>query len=295
MFGKRPDGKKIKGISGFDRMAALFVGKTRVEATNYFTIDTCADVFDEYIKKNQAHGVQYTYRDIVIASLVRMFYLRKRLNRFVMLGDFYQRNFIDVSMVVHKSLKIGAEESTIKCRFTGKETIAEIKTALDASIKQAVEGTNDTDLFTRALTNTPTFFLRIVVGMIKLLDRWGMLSDNFLYTTSPFHCSIFFADLKSIHLDTVWHHLYNFGNCGFFVSMGKEKKKPVCCEKTNEIKAKRIVELGVSIEERFIDGLYYSGMIKAVRRIWENPSCLEIAPKDDEIKREPLTPAQTKS
>jgi len=295
MFGHRPDGKKIKGVSGFDRMQALMVGKTRVDSTNQFSLDIYAQAFDDYIKqKSEKEGIDYSYRDIVIASIVRCFYLRPRLNRFVVAGNFYQRKFIDVSMSVHKNLKGGGNETTIKCRFTGRETLKEVKQSLDAEIMRAVSSDNSTDKLTGGMSWMPTWMFRMAVGVMKFLDRFGFVSDKTLFKASPFHCSMFFADLKSIHLDSVQHHLYNFGNCGFFCAMSKERKKPVSCPKTDQIKTASIVELKVSIDERFIDGLYYSGMIKAVKRMFEDPSCLETAPTDDEIKKLPLTPKQAK-
>ena len=107
------------------------------------------------------------------------------------------------------------------------------------------------------------------------------------------HASIFFADLKSIHLDRIYHHLYSFGNCGFFATMGKEKTKVVADEKTGEIHAQKIFELSASIDERFIDGLYYSGMIKVIKRMMADLDVLTRAPHDDEVLVQ-LTPRQKK-
>ena len=77
-------GKKIKKIRGFERMLALIVAKDRDEATNLFTMEVMAKNMDEYIeKKREQDGIEYSYRDIIIAGLVRVFYLRPRLNRFI--------------------------------------------------------------------------------------------------------------------------------------------------------------------------------------------------------------------
>jgi len=289
----RADGKKIKGMGGFDRMLALVVGKTRVESTNLFTMDIITKTMDEFIASRKKDGVEYSYRDIVIAALVRTFYLRPRLNRFVVAGNFYQRNFIDVAMTVHKDLRSGGEEAAIKCRFTGKETIQEIKASLDKEIYDAVMNNNQTDKFTSAINWLPTWVFRWIVRGMRVLDRYGLLTDKFMFKVSPFHSSIFFADLKSIHLDRIYHHLYNFGNCGFFCAMGKDKMKALVDERSGEIKPTKVVELGVSEDERFIDGLYYTGMIKVIHRLLDNLELLERAPEDDEVKKCP-TPKEIK-
>jgi len=296
MFGRRPDGKKIKGVSGFDRMQALMVGKTRVDSTNYFTLEVISRPIDQFIKqKIEQDGIAYNYRDIMIAAFVRCFYVRPRLNRFVVAGNFYQRKHIDVSMSVHKSLRTGANETTIKCRFTGRETLKEVKQALDTEIKRAVSSDNGTDSFSRGMSWMPTWMFRLAVGLLKFLDRFGLASGKMLFKASPFHTSIFFSDLKSIHMETVWHHLYNFGNCGFFATMSKEHKKPVSDPQTGEIKTEQVFEMGASIDERYIDGLYYHGMVKMLKRFFENPAGLEEPVTEEDIKKVPLTPKQAKA
>jgi len=270
------------------------MGETRTDCCNQYTYEFSTAPIDAFIERKRASGVDFNYRDIVIATLVRVFYLRPRFNRFVVKGTFYQRNFIDVAMVMHKSLRTGEQETVIKCRFRGDETINEIKEKIDAEIAKALAGKNDTDNFSGgAMAHMPTWLLRIAARLFKFLDRWGMFSDKFLFTTSPFHTSIFLADLKSIHLDTTWHHLYNFGNCGFFCTLAKSKLKPVVDPKTGLIKTDTTVELGISQDERFTDGLLFSHMIKTAGRIMENLEVMERPATPDEIKHA-HTPAEKK-
>jgi len=291
----RKDGKKIKGVDGFTRMGALIINKDRTGCTNFYTQEIPTKSLDEYIAKKKTEGVDYTYRDIAIATLVRLFHIRPQLNRFVMKGNFYQRNYIDVSMVMHKDLRTGAQETGIKCRFTGKETLEQVKQKLDAEIHKAIFGSNNTDAFTGGfLGKMPTWMIRMLLGVMRWADRWGLLSDKFMFSTSPMHASIVFVDLKSVHLGPVWHHMYNFGNCGFICTMGKEKARAVVDPKTGALKAENVMELGISQDERFIDGLRYSHMIKAMTRIVENMEVLERAPEDDEIKLPPPTAREKK-
>jgi len=292
----RKDGKKIKGTDGFMRMAALLVGEDRVSSTCYYTHEVLAKKMDDFIARKKAEeGIEYTYRDICIAGLVRVFYLRPQLNRFVYKGTFYQRNFIDVAMAMHKSLKTGEQETTIKCRFTGKETIREVKEKVDKEIIRAVTGDNGTDAFSGGfLGKMPTWVLRFILSIMKVGDRLGLFSDKFMFETSPMHASILFVDLKSIHLAPVWHHLYNFGNCGFTCTMGKEKLVAYADPKTMEISAQKVVELGIGEDERFIDGLTYSHMVRTINRIIDNLEILERVPEDDEVRAGPLNPYQKK-
>jgi hypothetical protein len=291
----RKDGKKIKGVDAFFRMASLTVAENRVNAQNFYTQELLTRPMDEYIAEKAAQGIDYTYRDIAIAALVRVFYLRPRLNRFIVKGNFYQRYHNDVSRAIQKNLRDGNQETVVKCRFKRKETLAEVKEKLDTTIYNAVNNENATDAFVGGiLSKLPTWLLRLFVKFLRTADRWGWLSDKFWFTVSPFHASVLFADMKSVHLGPVWHHCYNLGNCGFMCCMGKEKLRAVVDPKTLEIRPEKVIELGITEDERFIDGLTYSHVIKTIERIMENLSVLERAPEDDEVRRPAPTPYEKK-
>lgn len=252
------------------------MGNTRVESTNTYTHTVVTKRMDDFIAQKKKDGIEYTYRDLVIASLVRVFYLRPRFNRFFYKGVFYQRNFIDIAVVMHKNLKTGERETVVKCRFTGTETLAEIKAKIDNTIHMAMTTINKADDFTNKIGGTlPTWLLRFYMNFMKFADRRGWLSEKFMFLASPMHASVVFGDMKSIHLGPVWHHLYNFGNAGFFATLGKDVMRPIVDPKTNEIRAERVCDLGISEDERFVDGLTFTHMIRTVDRIMDNISVLE--------------------
>ncbi|MCL2851241.1 MAG: hypothetical protein FWE01_02665 [Firmicutes bacterium] len=278
MFGRRADGVRIRQKDTVARMLPMFLNK-RTTSTNYFLYPQDADKMDEFIALKKLDGINYTYRDIMLTILVRIFATRPKFNRFYVKDRLYQRKHIDIAMMVHKNLRQGDNEIIVKVRYTGYETIAEIKEKLDNAIETAIEDENTTKSFGLM----PNWFLRFSVGCLKFFDKRGLLSDKLLFKQSPFHCSILFADLKSIHVDYVFHHLYEFGNCGFFVTLGKEKMQAVVDEDSVDIVKKKVAHLGVSIDERPADGLYYSHMIKCVKRYTADLSYLEQPLQESEI------------
>jgi pyruvate/2-oxoglutarate dehydrogenase complex dihydrolipoamide acyltransferase (E2) component len=83
-------------------------------------------------------------------------------------------------------------------------------------------------------------------------------------------------------METVYHHIYNFGTTGVFVSMGKETLEPkVINPATNEIGVKKIMKMGIVIDERITDGLYNSLSLREFKKIMENPSVLDR--KNDDV------------
>lgn len=58
--------------------------------------------------------------------------------------------------------------------------------------------------------NIPTFILKLAVNSLIFLDKINLLPKSII-DNSPFHSSIFVTNVGSIGLDTIYHHIYNFG------------------------------------------------------------------------------------
>ena len=98
---------------------------------------------------------------------------------------------------------------------------------------------------------------------------------------SPMHTSFFVTNLKSLGINHIYHHTYNFGTTGLFFAMGKEKKIPVV--KNGEIVQEKHMGFGLVSDERFCDGLYFANSLRMMRRIMKNPAVLE-KPLDKKIE-----------
>ncbi|MGD9605158.1 MAG: 2-oxo acid dehydrogenase subunit E2 [Bacilli bacterium] len=273
MFGKRSDGVRIKNIDPIFKIVPHIM-KARHDSQNSYLYPVLCDALDDFIALEKQNGVSYNYMHIVIAAVVRLIALRPQLNRFVMNGKHFKRRLIYVSFAVKKTLKDEGKETTIKLPFTGLETIKEIKDKIDEAIVENahVKANNNTDKTAKFFTSVPNFLIKLAVGTLKWLDKHGMLSKKII-AASPFHTTVFVTNLKSIKIDFIYHHLYDFGTTGIFVSMGKEKMEAVV-QGENEIVAKKVMNLGVVTDERFCDGLYYANSLRLLKRILENPNTL---------------------
>ena len=270
MFGKRYDGKLVKNLDGITKMMPLFM-PNRMDSQNYVLFEQVAKDMDEYIDAKEKEGKKYNYMHIATAVLVRLFKMYTKLNRFIVNGRIYQRNNIEVAMVVKLSLKEGEEEDTFKLQFTGNETLDEVTKKYDEAVFKIKNGKADKTKIT--LGKLPHFGLKAMVGYMKWSDKHGIMPKS-LHNSSPFHSSIFLTNLKSLHMDYCYHHLTNFGTNGFFVAMGKEK----FVSKANDdgtVEAIKVVPFGITMDERYIDGFYYARGLKALRRILSDPSQLE--------------------
>ena len=285
MCRKRKDGIKLKHCDPILRMTS-YIMPYRYDAQVFCKNKIKCEKIDEFIKEEREKGNRFNYMHIVIAGLVRMLAHRPKMNRFVMNRKVYARKGISICFAVKKTLRENAPETTLKLEFTGQENIYEIKESIDKAIKDnaKIEDSNDTDKLANTLLKLPNGFLKFVMKFIRWMDNHGLLPKK-LIKASPFHCSLFLTNMKSLGSDYVYHHLYDFGTVGQFLSMGKERMEAVV--ENDEIVKRKVMKMGMVVDERICDGLYYAHGIKLGTKFIENPELLkermEEIVQDDEI------------
>lgn len=90
---------------------------------------------------------------------------------------------------------------------------------------------------------------------------------------SPFHTSFFITNLKSLGINHIYHHVYEFGTTGLFIAIGKEKRLPV--SQGSHITVRKCMGFGLVTDERFCDGLYFARSLKMLKKFLRNPELLE--------------------
>jgi len=274
MFGKRPDGRIVKNVEPL-QMIMPYIMKTRTDSMNMYEDTFACEAMDKYIKEKEAEGIKLGYMHILIAAIVRIIALRPQLNRFIMRGKIYTRPKIWVSFVVHPTLTDGSVGTTIKLCFEGTETILEIADIINKAIEKETTkraGENGTDKLARVLTRIPGPLISFAVNTLMWMDRHNLLPEAII-KLSPFHTSFFITNLKSLGINHIYHHIYEFGTTSLFFAMGKEKKIPVI--QGNDLVHEKHMGFGLVSDERFCDGLYFALSLRQLRKIMRNPACLE--------------------
>lgn len=279
MFGKRPDGREIKSLAPMEKIIPYIMKERHDSMTMYEETIDCAPL-DAYIREKREQGIKISYMHIVIAATVRMMALRPALNRFVMRGKIYARPKIWVSFTLHHTLRDGDVESTIKVCFEGTETILEVAAKMDEAIaketsewKGAQNSDNSADKMLRVLNHLPGFVFRWAVNILMWMDKHNIMPKA-VVDISPFHTSFFITNLKSLGINHVFHHVYDFGTTGVFLAIGKEKIVPVF--RGDEVVKEKQMGYAMVTDERFCDGLYLSRSLRQMRRLMKNPAQLEV-------------------
>ena len=273
MFGKRSDGVELKTMPAEFKLMPMLM-KERSDSQVFFNQDVPITAIEEYISKKNEEGIKFSLIDIVFAGIVRILGQRPALNRFAKNGRAYQRHGITICMSIKKSLTDEGEETTIKVPFTGKENIFEVREKLQKMIAEnkTQENENGTDKIADLLSKIPTGFLKMVVGFLVHLDNKGRLPKKII-EVSPFHTTAFVTNVGSLGIDSIYHHIYNFGTTSLFFAVGKKKKSYVF--EDDEIVKERCVNLAFVGDERICDGYYYAHSFKMLVRYLKNPELLE--------------------
>lgn len=284
MFGKRSDGVELKNAPAeFKLMPSLMT--ERSDSQVFFNEDVPITAMEEYISKKNEEGIKISLIDIVFAAIVRIIGQRPGINRFVINGRTYQRNGITICMSIKKSLTDEGEETTIKVPFTGKETLFEVKDRLQTMIAEnkSQDNENGTDKIADMIAKIPTGLIKIVVGYLKHLDKKGRLPRKII-EVSPFHTSAFVTNVGSLGIDSIYHHIYNFGTTSLFFAVGRKKKSYVF--EDDEIVKEKCVNLAFVGDERICDGYYYAHSFKMLLKLLRHPEMLETSPDAEEKENE---------
>lgn len=273
MFGKRTDGRRLKKISPFFLLMPHIM-KKRSDSQVFYSQEISLAPLDEYIAKKDAEGIKLSYMGIIYASLVRIVAEKPLLNRFVMNGRVYARNSIDISLAIKKGLSETAEETTLKLHFNGSENIFDIKDKLEKVIAENKETTaeNNTDKMAKALAYIPSWLIKLFVNFVMFLDRHDLLPKAII-ELSPFHTTAFLTNVGSLGIDSIYHHLYDFGTTGVFLAMGKKKKSLVSVD--DNLEEEKIISLRWVLDERICDGYYYANALKLFNKYMKKPELLE--------------------
>ena len=281
MFGHRSDGKKIKKLTPIFKIMPC-VMLDRADSQVYYKQDIALKHLDEYIDRKAEEGIRLSYMNIIYAAIVRIIGERPRLNRFAMNGALYQRNKIYVSLVIKKSLTDDGVETPLKLKFNGDENIFEIKEKLDAAIEKNkdIEVSNKTDKLVSILSAIPSGLIRTIVKILMFLDKHGIMPKKII-EASPFHTSVFLTNVGSLGIDSIYHHIYNFGTTSMFFSMGKKKKSYIY--EDEEFKEEKCITLAFVGDERICDGYYYASSFKLLLKYLKKPELLE---ENGEVEKE---------
>lgn len=277
MFGRRPDGRRIKGIDPIVQITP-YIMPMRCDAQVFLKHRIDMEKMAAYIRKQKAANQQITHMQIIIAAYVRAVSQNPEINRFIMNKQFYSRNNCTVALTILKDPSdITQGETVVKTWFDLTDTIYDVRDRM-ASLIEANRGTqpkNFLDKLAAGVFKVPGL-PTLIVALVRLLDRYG-ICPGFLINELPFHVGMYITNTASIGLHDVNHHIYNFGNVGLFFGMGSTEK--IAVVENGEARMKRYLPIGITADERVCSGAHYAKFFSDIKRYLAHPELLEIPPE----------------
>ena len=280
----RADGYRVRGNDAMYELVP-YIMPYRYDASNSVTVDIDLGLMQDYVRKCRKKGINMSHMSIIIAGALRIVSQNPFLNRFVMNIRVYPRNHFRVSFV---TLQPGKTSDTVnKIYFNLDDDIFTVNQKVQEAIERTQEPTSENalDRLMASLVRLP-FLVGAAVGVLKFIDKYFTLPFSII-NASPFHTSLFITNLASIRTNAIYHHLYEFGTTGIFISMGQPEKR---IEKNGEtVEERKIMPLGIVTDERIANGHYYGRCFRELNRYYKNPELLETPPekvvKDPDVRK----------
>jgi hypothetical protein len=276
-IGDRCDGVRLRKLPGFRKMFPYLM-RTRIESMIYYSRRLRLRNTLAWLERtNAGRENKISLFQVILAASVRTLALRPEANRFVAGRRIYQRRTIDLSFVVKRELTEDAGETTVKISFDPRSTAADVAGRVAAVVRETRANKSSRDEGTADIVaKLPRCLARLAFWGVRTADYFGWLPASFI-KGDALYTGVFLANLGSIGLDAVLHHMYEWGNAVFFIVVGKRKKEPVVNER-GDLEVQDVLDMNITLDERITDGVYYANTIALLTDLIENPVRLEIPP-----------------
>lgn len=218
-------------------------------------------------------GKHLTLLQLVMTAMLRTFEERPMLNRFIVGRRLYQRKAVEFSFAIKRTMNDQGGLTTTKIRLDGEDTLETVGAKMEPEIRAGKTGAESkSDVEMRVLAWLPRSLLRLLIWLQGVLDYWSLL-PAFMIRNDPLYTSMFFANLGSVGLESAFHHLYEYGTCSFFATLGKVKRA-VVVDENDQPTVRNVVSLKYLFDERITDGFYCARSLEIFQHYVENPELL---------------------
>lgn len=251
----RFDGDLVTDVSA-TRAIMPFLMPQRVHAQVYFEQELDVTRAQAALDARAAQGLpKATLFHVFSYAVVGTLAERPRLNRFTCGRHLYQRKAIELAFSAKKSMTDDAPVVVVKRAFDPAASFEAHVALLTGGVAEGRStAPSATDRELAMLLALPGFALRAFVRLAQWLDAHNLL-PRALIAGDPLYCSVFIANLGSVGLDAVFHHLYEWGNCPIFAALGRVRA----------VGERRLCTVRYTFDERIEDGLYCARALDRLR------------------------------
>ena len=218
---------------------------------------------------NRTHPTRATLFHLVAYATALAMQERPRLNRFVSGGRHYQRREVSLAFVVKTAFRDEAAGATVKVLAPRGEPFSEWSGRLAALVDQARTTRRSVDQEVNLIMLLPGFLIRGLVSLARCLDHWN-LYPAFMIRNDPMYSTVFLANLGSVGVSDVYHHLFEYGTTSIFGAVSAPR--PTFFPRENQ----GVVESGLTVrwtfDERIDEAFSCAGGLYIIRKVTEDPA-----------------------
>lgn len=270
----RADGRKLKTADPMFKMMPHLMPR-RYDAQVFFKTDIDYTNTRKYINAKRKEDIQIHFMSVFFTAYLHAIAQYPQLNRFVINKTVYARKEVWISFMILR--KVGPDdepdEAVIKLKLDFTDSIFDVSKKINHAIEENREANveNSSDKIINGFMNIP-LLSGIAISIGKFMDKIGLL-PKVLIDGSPFHSTLFLTNLTSLKLDTVYHHIYDFGTTSTFISMGSLQNI-----KTANEEQKNTISMGMVLDERICAGVTFAKGLSQIKKLIANPELLESPP-----------------
>ena len=277
--GDRKDAYLVRGLDSMHIIMPFNIPKrTANEAVIVEKVDLTA--IKKYLEVKNADDPEfkYTFFHVILAAIAKTVVLRPYMNRFFSGDRLYQRKDVLMAFVVKKKFADDAHEALamIKCEQEGASPIEDIYSKVKKfvySVRKEDEKGSAGDIMD-VLVKFPRWVLKLIFGILRKLEYHGMYPTS-LMKADPYYSTCFISNLGSIKMHAQYHHLADWGTNSLFAIIGEKKPTPFYNE-DGSFEVREALDLGITVDERIADGVYFAKSIKILQHLLANPELLEL-------------------
>lgn len=279
MFGRRVDGRALKHLDPLVSITPHFM-PMRCDAQVFLDYKLDYEKLARYIVAQGAKGNKVTFMELLIAAFIRTIAEFPEGNRFIANKRTYARTELTVAFALVMNSKDNSdtiEENTVKCSFDPHDNLFDVSQKISKAIEEnrRTEADNLTLRLVQALTK-PAIVTPLIM-LVRLLDRYGLM-PKVLIDALPFHTSLFIANMASIGMPPVKHHIYNFGTTSLFFTIGSVERS-IALGDQGQVVRKRYLPIGITADERICAGAMFARIVDRMVGYLRNPEILETSPE----------------
>ncbi|WP_428265561.1 2-oxo acid dehydrogenase subunit E2 [Haliangium sp.] len=264
----RPDGVLVPRVHPYRRIMQ-YIMPTRSESVVFFDTYVPADALLDYVEQaREQFDADITH--CVVGALAQGLAEAPTMNRFVAGRRLYQRRLRHITFSMKRTAgDERAKLATVKLEIPTEGSFRDLCARINEEVSHERSDTRTyADKEFDLLGLIPRPVLIRAVQFLRWLDHHNLVPAGFI-ATDPLHTSVFVANLGSLGMDAGYHHLYEWGNCPIFVTVGRVETHPVVVE--GEVVPQRQLHLRWTYDERIDDGLSARRGMHAVKRVLEDP------------------------